>query len=140
MDVNSIHKQARQMGACPKLKGSENLAELFELFTSIQGIEFAAKYNWPTLEILRQFDGKEALDAEVYIDKGDIMINGARKVVLVGNTRATLVFDDNADTRHEVIVMYGAHAEVNASNWAVVFTENLGGTINKHKEQHAIIL
>lgn len=139
MEVKDIYKQLYSLGACSKFTGRETLPELFALFTTPQGLEFYQKTGFPTIEIIRQFSGSYAQAAGVYIDAGSITLHGERKVVLVGDTQATLTYNDNAEYRHEVIVMHGAAADVKASNWAVVFINNLGGDVETTTQDNAII-
>lgn len=139
MEINQIYQQAKALGVCDRFTGGETIGEVFELFGSPQGVEFFEKTGFPSLAIARSFNGVEARSAGVYIDAGEITLHGVAKAILMGATNAKLTFDDMAELRHEVIVMHGATAHVEASNWAVVFTQELGGTITKCVKDNAIL-
>lgn len=75
----------------------------------------------------------------IYIDAGNITLKNPDSVILIGRTQAQVDCDTNV--RHEVIVMHGAKALVNASNWAVVFTKVGNGSICiKNTSDNAMIL
>lgn len=139
MEVKDVFRAANRLGACSLFTGKESVEELLHLFTTPQGLEFYQKTGFPSIEIARQFSGDDAQKAGIYIDAGDIEIQGAAVVVLVGNTHAKLTYNDAAEFKHNVTVMHGAAAEVVASNYAVVFTCNLGGTIKTTVADNAIV-
>lgn len=140
MEVKDLYKQAKGLGVCSMFTGNETIEELLELFATPQGLEFYQKRGFPTIDILRKFKGFRAENAGVYIDAEEITLHGKERVILVGNTVAKLTYDDMATQRNNVTVMHGASVNVVASNWAVVFTSNLGGTINKEAHDNAKIL
>lgn len=140
MEVKTLCAQAKRRGACTLLKGNETLPELLALFVTPQGIEFYQKTGFPTIETLRQFKGRQAQVAGVYIDEGEIEIHNAKVAVLIGATHAKLTYNDAADVGHQVIAMCGAMGEVSASNWAVVFVNEIGGAIVANTTDNAIIL
>ena len=61
----------------------------------------------------------------VYIDAGIITLRNPEKAVLIGRTNATI----NCDTleRHEIFLLHGAKAFINASGWAVVSVKGSTG-------------
>lgn len=121
--------------------GTEDEARVLRLFTSPQGLEFCAKNNWPTLEQMRAFDKAKAEWTGVYIDAGNITLHNPRRAVLIGDTHASLLFDDWAEVKHNVVVVHGATAKIAATHWAVVFAEKNvgGGTIDYTKGNNAIV-
>ncbi len=131
-----IYKKAKELGVCPLFKGTESEDGLIRLFLMKQGIEFCIDNSFPDLDTFRTF--KTAENYNIYIDK-KIELNNSRKVVLIGNTKATLVYDD-PDKRHEVILMHGAKATIKASGYAVVFVTNGGGSVKKVISDKALIL
>lgn len=137
--VKDIYGLARRYGACDLFSGKESAEQLIKLFLSPQGIEFCQNTGYPDLETIRSFKDIDVSRYGVYID-ADIQLHNPAKTVLVGDTTAELVFDDEAEMRHEVIVMYGAKAVIKASCYAVVFLTNIGGTIEQEIKEHAIIL
>lgn len=140
MEVKDLYKQAKELGVCSMMTGNETVEELFQLLSTPQGLEFYQKTGFPAIDILRQFKGFQSENAGIYIDAGEITLHGKERVILAGNTVATLTYDDMATQRNNVAVMHGASANIVASNWAVVFTSNLGGIINKEAHDNARIL
>ena len=71
------------------------------------------------------FKGTEDLQYGVYIDAGTITLRNPEKAVLIGRTSATI----NCDTleRHEIFLLHGAKAFINASGWAVVSVKGSTG-------------
>lgn len=121
----ALFNMAEQYRACCMFKGTEDIEQVVRLFTSPQGVEFCQRYNFPDIQTLRKFKQYEVERFGVLIDAGRIALNNVRRVVLVGDTQATI----NCDNlwRYEIIMMHGAKAEVNASGWAVVSIINKTG-------------
>lgn len=136
MRTIDIYKQFRKISRCPLFKGTENEHELIQLFLSTQGIEFCTDNNFPDLDTLKTF--KTADKYNIYIDK-NVELSNAQKVVLIGNTKAILTYND-PNKRHEVILMHGAKATIKASGYAVVFVTNSGGEVKKESSDFAKIL
>lgn len=134
--TKNIYRKFREMSRCPLFKGTESEQELIQLFLSIQGIEFCTEHNFPDLGTLRKFSDTEKYG--IYIDKR-VTLSNVSKVVLIGNTNATLTYDD-PDKKHEVILMHGAKATIKASGYTVVFVTNSGGTVKKTVADFAKIL
>lgn len=137
--IKNIYTQAKQMNACDLFKGDEDLQGLIRLFVSPQGIEFCMKNHFPNTATFRLFKPYGVEKYGIYIDAGNITLDNPRRAVLVGRTSATVNCDTN--DRHEVIILNGAKALVNASRWAVVFTKAEGGcSCIKNTSDNAIIL
>lgn len=139
MEATKIHEMLRRLHVCDMVRGNETTAELLRLLTTPQGLEFFQKTGFPTLEVARAFCGADAEAAGVWIDAGQITLHNPRRVVLLGNTRARLIYDDLADEKHNVTVMHGGSAHIDASSWAVVFAQNLGGVIEVDKQDNALV-
>lgn len=115
----SLSNMAEKYRACRMFKGSEDLEQLIALFTSPQGMEFCQSRHFPDLNTLRRFKPYNVERFGVYIDAGKIDLHNEPKAVLVGNTSATLSYDNRGG--HEVFIMHGAQATITASGWAMVF-------------------
>lgn len=124
LNHNTLYEQAKRMGVCSMFTGKESEQQLMELMLTPQGVEFCTKNNFPSLSAMRQFRGETAQQHGIYIDT-DTEQSNASKLILVGNTHAVLNYDDPT-TRHQVVLMHGATAEITASNWAVVFVSGEG--------------
>ena len=137
--IGKIHAQAKQMGACDRFTGEEDLEALLRLFLSPQGIEFCVSRHFPNTATFRLFKRCGVERFGIYIDAGDITLKNPDRAVLIGRTSATVKCDTLE--RHEVIVLHGAKALVSASRWAVVFTTvEPGSTCVKTTTDNAIVL
>lgn len=121
----ALFNVAEKYRSCSMFKGNEDTEQIIKLFTSPQGVEFCQENNFPDIETLRQFKELGVERFGVFIDAGRIALDNVRRVVLVGNTEATIICDNR--WRYEVIMMHGAKVQVNASGWAVVFITNKTG-------------
>lgn len=134
-----LHNLAEKYRVCDMFKGTEDLQGIVRLFTSTQGLEFCMRYHFPNLSTLRLFKAYNVEKYGVYIDAGAITLNNPKRVLLVGRTSATI----NCDTleKHEVFLLHGASAIVNASKWAVVFVKpEQGCSFIKNTSENAMIL
>lgn len=137
--IKQIYTQAKMLGCCPLFKGNEDIDSLMRLFTTPQGLEFCMKHRFPNIATLRLFKRFNTERYGIYIDAGNITLNNPQKVILVGRTNATV--NCNTLQRHEVYLLQGAKANVNASKWAVVFvTAEQGCKFIKNTSENAIIL
>lgn len=119
--IQQIYKQARLLGACELLTGKERtLEDIVRLFITPQGIEFCSEHDFPNMETFRKFIPYNVERFGIYIDAGTITLHNLRRVILIGNTAAT-INNDTLDA-HEIILLHGAKAVVNASGWAVCKT------------------
>lgn len=135
----SLSNMAEKYRACRMFKGSEDMEQLIALFTSPQGMEFCQSRHFPDIDTLRRFKPYDVERFRVYIDAGKITLHNAPKVVLIGDTSATLSYDNRSG--HEVFLMHGAQAAITASGWAVVFvTSEDGCTVIKTARDRAKIL
>lgn len=138
--IKQIYAQARQLGCCDLFKGTENFEALVSLFRSPQGIEFCINNHFPNTATFRLFKPLRPERHGIYIDAGNITLTNPDKAILIGRTTATVNCDTN-DRRHEVILLHGAKAVVNASRWAVCFTKIEGGCVCiKNTSENAVIL
>lgn len=138
--IKQIYAQARLLNACDLFTGNERtLDDIVRLFSSVQGLEFCMKHHFPNMATFRQFKKYNVERFGIYIDAGTITLNNPKKVILIGRTSATI----NCDTlaRHEVYLLHGSKAVVNASKWAVVSTEvEQGCNIIRNTSYNAIVL
>jgi len=116
--IQQIYKQARLLGACELFTGKERtLEDIVHLFVTPQGIEFCINNHFPNMETFRLFKPYKIERFGIYIDAGTITLHNPKQAILIGNTVAT-INNDTLDA-HEVILLHGAKAVVNASGWAV---------------------
>lgn len=138
--IKKVYEQAQLIGVCPRFTGKERtLEDIVRLFTSPQGIEYCIEHHFPNIATLRLFKGLGAEKYGIYIDAGVITIRNPKTTVLIGRTSATV----NCDTleNHEVVLMHGAKATVNAQQWAVVkVTCGNGCNVIKNVFNNAVIL
>lgn len=135
----ALFNMAEKYRVCGMFKGTESLEQIIRLFTSPQGVEFCQKYHFPDITTLRRFKQYGVERYGVYIDAGHIRLENERTVVLVGNTSAKLSYDDKG--RHEVMLMHGAQATINASSWAIVSVSSEHGCqVIKKATDRAMIL
>ena len=137
--IKQIFAQATQIGGCDKFKGSEDLQGIIQLFKSPQGLEFCIKNHFPHISTLRQFKPYNVGRYGIYIDAGEITLSNPGLVLLIGNTTATLNCSSNK-ARNEVVLMHGAKAVINASEWSVTFIKVERGSYIKNIKDHAIVL
>ena len=123
---------AQKLNACTMFHGDETLEELVELLFSPQGVEFISRFSFPTLSIFRQFKKYDTQKLGVYIDAGEITLEEAHRVLLVGNTTATLKYSQT----HENLVcaLHGSTAMIEAAGYSVIHVE-----IDRHSKAREII-
>lgn len=137
--IKKIHGQAQKIGACELFRGDETIGELASLFLSPQGQEFCLKNGFPSIETLRRFREHGVERYGIYIDAGAVTIKNPTVVVIVGRTSATV--DCDTLDGHEVVLMHGAKAVVNARGWAVVKVScGTGCTVKRNVSDNAIVL
>lgn len=135
----SLTNLAEKYRACRMFRGSESLEQLVALFTSPQGMEFCQRRRFPDPATIRRFKPYGMERFGVYIDAGRITLRNQPRVVLLGDTSATLSYDEGG--RHEVFLMHGAQAAIAASGWAVVFvTSGEGCAVSRTERERAKIL
>lgn len=128
------------LNACDLFTGNERtLDDIVRLFSSVQGLEFCIKNHFPNMATFRQFKKYKVERFGIYIDAGTITLNNPKKAILIGRTSATI--NCNVLARHEVYLLHGAKAVVNASKWAVVATTvEQGCNIIRNTSDNAIVL
>lgn len=130
---------ADKLAACEMFLGIETLPELVQLMFSPQGIEFMTSFNFPSIEIFRQFKPYHPEKLGVYIDCGNISLTEARNAFLVGDTTAELKYRQTAQNR--VNLMCGAKATITASGYSVIKIESDRNSQVAHIiTDHAIVL
>ena len=138
--INLMYVQANTIGQCGAFKGTESLEEICALLKSPQGVEFCLGNHFPNMATLRLFKTYKPEQYGVYVDAGAITLTNPTSVVLAGRTTANIICD-SVDARHQIVVMHGAKAVVNASKWAVCAVKiEQGCSVIKNTSDHAIIL
>ena len=75
----------------------------------------------------------------IYIDAGTLTLKDPSRAILIGRTSAT-VFCSKTE-RHEIILLHGAKAIVNANKWAVARVQSEQGcSVIKYTSDNAIII
>lgn len=137
----SLHEIAEKYRACDLFKGTERtVEELVEVFLSPAGMEFCRKYHFPSISALRLFK-KYGVDKKfgIYIDAGALTLKNPKRAVFIGNTSAT-VYCDTLE-KHEIQLLHGAKAVVNAFDWSVVFVKAVEGcSVIRNRYDKAVIL
>lgn len=138
--IKQIYRQARLLGACHLFTGKERtLEDIVRLFTTPQGIEFCAGKHFPNMATFRLFKPHNVERFGIYIDAGTITLNNPERAIVIGRTSAIINCDTLAS--HEVILLHGAKAVVNASGWAVcVTTVETGCHIIRNVSENAVVL
>lgn len=137
--VTDILRSAIEQGACEKTSKATDWKSLAWLMLTPQGVEFCEKNNFPSLEQFQEIADEDSVQHGVYIDKGVVKSDNT-DIVLVGDTRGEMVFDDNSRV-HKVIVMHGATAFIVARNFAVVRVWNIGNNkVDIHRDKTAVVL
>jgi hypothetical protein len=138
--IQKIHAQARQLGACALFTGEESsLKDICVLFRSAQGMEFCMKHHFPNISTLRLFKQYNPEQYGIYIDAGQITLTDPDKVVLIGNTTANI--NCRQLKGHNVYLLRGAKAVINATGWSVTNVQaEPGCKIIKNTSENAIIL
>lgn len=136
--LENIKSSALETGACKKINRVKGFPSLIKLMFSPQGIEFCEKYNFPSLEVFRE-DKEQVKDLNILVDAGDIEPSSRKYICLVGDTQAT-IHVSGVEHTHTIILMHGAKATINASNYAVVKVVNISGEYSINKDNTAIAL
>lgn len=138
--IRQIYTQAKLLGACPLFKGTEKtVADIVRLFQTPKGIEFCMNNHFPNMATFRLFKPHGVERYGIYIDAGAITLKNPSRAILIGRTAAT-VFCDKTE-RHDIILLHGAKAIVQASKWAVARVQSEQGCcVIKHTSDNAIII
>jgi len=142
MDIEKIKKklfaEQRGLGGCDLFTGNEDLGGMIRLYDSFQGRTFCRKTHWPSLEEVRRLKSFDLKSHGVYLDEGDVELFEHDKIIIAGDTHATLHY--NTPKPHSVNVQYGATVEVHASGYAVVDIYAADGcTVKEYVGESAII-
>lgn len=138
--IRQVYSQARLLGSCHRFKGTEKtLEDIVALFCSPQGMEFCINNRFPNMATFRLFKPFEPEKQGVYIDSGVLTLRNPKRVVLVGRTSATITCDTLE--RHEVFLLHGAKAIINASGRSVVSVSGSKGCqVIRNISGNAVIL
>ena len=137
--IKKIQDAALQLGACNKIDKVSGIPSLCRLLFSPQGTEFCEKHNFPDLATFQEI--KVEVKAQgVFVDCGNISLRSRQNICLVGSTHASIKMSGVKYT-HTVILMHGASAVIEASNYAVVNVVNIsGGEVEIKKDNTVIVL
>ena len=131
-----LKKQLKQdgiaKGLCSQYQGlidrSQSIEALVRLF--IRGIDFCIKHDYPTLEFMREnFKGKSEPYGG-YVDDEITGLRNAPDVVLNGNCKALLEYDEYSVSR--LYVRHGSQAAINVSDHAML-------TIDAFDNSHLVV-
>lgn len=138
--IRQIYAQAKILGVCQRFTGLERtLDEIIDLFTSPQGIEFCINNHFPNMATFRFFKRYDVEKYGIYINAGVITLKNPVMAILIGHTSAT-IYCDTLEL-HDITLMHGAKAVVNASKWSVVHTTvEKGCNIIRNAGDYAIVL
>jgi hypothetical protein len=117
--IEAIKQQARAIGACDKLVGTEDLAALARLIMTPAGMEFCINNRFPAGPTWRQL--KQVADLTqygIYVDAGNIELTNPDNVLIVGRTTATITC--NGKGRRNINVLRDASVIAIAYDWTVV--------------------
>ena len=127
-ESRSLHNIAEKYRRCNMFKGTEHT-----------GLEFCIRYHFPNIATFRLFKGQGVEKYGIYIDAGVITLKNPARAILIGRTSATVNCDECK--QHEIVLLHGARAVVNASKWAVAsVTASVGCSFIKNTSENAIIL
>lgn len=110
---------ARRLRACDVFTGEETtLAEVVAKLHSIEGLEFLLLSGFPTLDLFREYKDALPYGCGVYVDAGEINLHDTLDAILVGDTQVKATYEQTEC--HKLTAVYGASADVDAYEWAVV--------------------
>lgn len=137
--ISDIQAAALLLGACDKINDVDSWASLCRLFFTSQGQEFCEQHNFPTIETFREIKD-DVREQCVFVDCGDIEVPSQPYTCIVGDTQATIKAS-GVKYRHTIILMHGASATIEASDYAVVRVVNIsGGSVNINKDNTVKVL
>lgn len=137
--INDIKATALSIGACDKICKVTDYASLVKLFFSPQGQEFCETNNFPTHSYFKVIK-KDVKPHNVFVDCGQISIFNTPQIALVGKTHAKIKVS-GLDSVYTVMLMHGATAEIEASDYAVLKIVNIsGGEVAIHNDNTTRIL
>ena len=136
--LDEILKSASALGACERLHKVKNFHSLASLFFSPQGLEFCQKNNFPSLRIF-QAHKNEISGNDMYAECGFIKLDKRKYMCLVGNTSAEIEAS-GVEFVHTVVLMHGAKATINASNYAGLKIVNISGSEVKINRDNTVVV
>lgn len=137
--IDELKSAALELGACAKINRANELPALAALMFTPQGLEFCQQNNYPSLGTLRPLKD-QLIGLDIWVDAGEITLDGPRQVCIAGDTSATI---DVAGVKHvyTIVVMHGARAVINASDYAVLNIVRIGSAnITIHQDKTVVIL
>lgn len=136
---HKMDKIAKVLADCKLFTGKEEMNELIRLIYSPQGMEFMVKHYFPSMAEWREFRNFDADRYNIFIDAGDIRLLNPHRVILVGNTTATIEY--TATEAYQLCVLQGAKAEVSAKGYSVVKIEaDASAIVRCDKQEFAKVL
>lgn len=114
-------RMARKLSECNLFTGSETFSELVDLMFTPQGTEAILTYEFLTHELFKQFKAYEPENLGVFIDSNIITLSDPKRTFLVGNTTAKI--EMRGDAVAKIVLMHGAHAEVEVHDYAIAHIE-----------------
>ncbi len=136
--INDIKKSALALGACKKINDVRTVGDAINLLQTPQGLEFALKTGFPSLEMWRETACCVYLPEIVLLDMEEDNSCENDDCIIVGDT--TLIASYNKpDKLHHIIAMHGSTVEINASNYAVVSVTSINSTVTVKNDGTAIV-
>lgn len=138
--INVVTENIIKRGACNSFNGG-TLEKLVQQLFSPQGIEFIKNTHYPDLEAFSHMEREYSLQRfGIYVNSGKITLSDAQKVVLVGNTTATIKCEQTK--AFECYLLHGANAHIFCEGYSVLKLENdkFSTYTVEHKGDNAIIL
>ncbi|MCD8030048.1 MAG: hypothetical protein LUF85_04265 [Bacteroides sp.] len=137
--LKKVLQSAGLQGACSKSHKVSDYRSLVWLFFSPQGREFCIENSFPDPQQFASIaEGIEPYG--VYVNRGEVIQENPEQFAAVGNTTARLTFDDPQRV-HKVILMHGAKAHIQASNYAVILlVKTQDCDVKIQKDQTVVIL
>lgn len=130
---------AKKLADCKMFTGEESLSEMVDLMFSPQGVEFLTRSGFPDIQTFRKFKKYKPELLGVWIDSGEVTLTDNKRVFLVGDTTAKVMYNESQGNR--LVLMHGAKATVEASGWAVVKIEKDGkSAVTVKSSGHAKVL
>lgn len=137
--IETIKNAAHKLGACGLEKNVSSYRGLTRLLFSPRGSEFCAKHNFPALNLLQRIKNETATFG-VYTDAGCISPSSRKNICLAGNTSGRIKASGTQFT-HTIILMHGASATIDASNYAVLKVINISGlNVKINKDKTVVVL
>lgn len=134
--ITKIIEEAKKNGACKRINGVDTMSELVDLMFSPQGREYCENTKYLKAHRLLEI-ADEAEEHNVYIGKKNI-ISTAHNTAFIGSRGRVLC--QGTDAIYNIIIADNAHAEIVATNFAVVMITNIGGTYTITKDKSVVIL